>query len=165
MHARSQIRQYFLDSSFYIADVTARGWCKDDGFPCEAFSPSSATVKVRPYSPKRCQRTKPWVGLGFVIPSFVTRNVEYTPKRAPTPAFAFRYTRSVFENNWVDLGFFQDMHLPSRCQRNRRGFGHSKGRADLFLYTAAQWRARSVLVEVDAVLSDVVSSIRHTIHK
>lgn len=72
MYARSQIRQYFLDSSFYIADVTERGWCKDDGFPCEAFSPSSATVKVRPYLPKPCQHIKPWVGLGFVISLFVT---------------------------------------------------------------------------------------------
>ena len=46
----SQIRQYFVDPSFYVADVTARGWCNDDGFRCEAFSPSSATVKARTIS-------------------------------------------------------------------------------------------------------------------
>ncbi|CAN0534811.1 unnamed protein product, partial [Laminaria digitata] len=42
----SQVRQYFLDESFYLADVTARGWCNDGGSQCEAFSPSSATVKA-----------------------------------------------------------------------------------------------------------------------
>lgn len=46
IHCNSQIRQYFMDESFYVADRTARGWCDDDAFPCEAFSPSSATVKV-----------------------------------------------------------------------------------------------------------------------
>ena len=46
MFCDSQIRQYFLDESFYLADVTARGWCNDGRFQCEAFSPSSATVKV-----------------------------------------------------------------------------------------------------------------------
>ncbi|CAM9536300.1 unnamed protein product, partial [Laminaria digitata] len=44
--ASAMIRQYFLDDSFYVADVTARGWCDNDTFPCEAFSPSSATVKA-----------------------------------------------------------------------------------------------------------------------
>lgn len=42
----TQIRQYFMDDSFYAADVTSRGFC-DKGFPCEGFSPSSATVKAR----------------------------------------------------------------------------------------------------------------------
>lgn len=40
-----QIRQYFVDEDFYAADITARGFCSD-GFICEGFSPSSATVKV-----------------------------------------------------------------------------------------------------------------------
>ncbi|CAN0552174.1 unnamed protein product, partial [Laminaria digitata] len=40
-----QIRQYFVDSSFYATDVSARGFC-DQGFSCEGFSPSSATVKA-----------------------------------------------------------------------------------------------------------------------
>ena len=35
-----------MDDSFYAADVTARGLCSD-GFVCDGFSPSSATVKVR----------------------------------------------------------------------------------------------------------------------
>lgn len=41
----SQVRQYFRDSSFYAADVNARGFC-GDGFSCEGFSASAATVKV-----------------------------------------------------------------------------------------------------------------------
>lgn len=50
-----QIRQYFKDPRFYANDVMARGFCGTNGsgngtealrFPCEAFSPSSATVKV-----------------------------------------------------------------------------------------------------------------------
>eukprot|EP00904_Undaria_pinnatifida_P010989 jgi/Undpi1/701/HiC_scaffold_10.g04165.m1 len=44
--AAAMVRQYFLDESFYLADVTARGWCNDGGPQCEAFSPSSATVKA-----------------------------------------------------------------------------------------------------------------------
>ncbi|CAM9227955.1 unnamed protein product, partial [Laminaria digitata] len=44
--ASAMVRQYFSDASFYVADVTARGWCDDDVFPCEEFSPSSATVKA-----------------------------------------------------------------------------------------------------------------------
>ncbi|CAN0469993.1 unnamed protein product, partial [Hapterophycus canaliculatus] len=43
--ASAMIRQYFVDAKFYAADVTSRGFC-DDGFLCEGFSPSSATVKV-----------------------------------------------------------------------------------------------------------------------
>lgn len=53
----AQIRQYFKDSSFYEDDVTRRGLCSDlsnanltNSFTCEAFSPSAATVKVRPRS-------------------------------------------------------------------------------------------------------------------
>ena len=47
-----QIRQYFKDESFYAADVNSRGLCGElvnptNTFTCEAFSPSSATVKVR----------------------------------------------------------------------------------------------------------------------
>lgn len=41
-----QIRQYFVDASFYAADVISRGFC-GEGFLCEGFSPSSATVKAR----------------------------------------------------------------------------------------------------------------------
>ena len=46
-----QIRQYFKDESFYAADVNSRGLCGEipnaiNTFACEAFSPSSATVKV-----------------------------------------------------------------------------------------------------------------------
>ena len=53
-----QIRQYFKDESFYAADVTSRGLCgklvnATNTFTCEAFSPSSATVKVRTSPPKR----------------------------------------------------------------------------------------------------------------
>ena len=40
-----QVRQYFVDSNFYARDVKARGFC-DDGFVCNEFSPSAATVKV-----------------------------------------------------------------------------------------------------------------------
>lgn len=40
-----QVRQYFKDKSFYYADVKARGFC-DEGFLCEGFSASAATVKV-----------------------------------------------------------------------------------------------------------------------
>lgn len=40
-----QVRQYFTDESFYAVDQEARGFC-DDWSGCEAFSPSSATVKV-----------------------------------------------------------------------------------------------------------------------
>eukprot|EP00903_Cladosiphon_okamuranus_P015158 g14016.t1 len=43
--ASAMVRQYFLDEDFYTADVTARGFC-GDGFLCESFSPSSATVKA-----------------------------------------------------------------------------------------------------------------------
>lgn len=47
-----QIRQYFKNESFYAADVNSRGLCGEitnatNTFACEAFSPSSATVKVR----------------------------------------------------------------------------------------------------------------------
>lgn len=47
-HTARQVRQYFLDESFYAADVSVRGLCDDDEsiFACEAFSPSAATVKV-----------------------------------------------------------------------------------------------------------------------
>ncbi|CAN0343522.1 unnamed protein product, partial [Scytosiphon promiscuus] len=43
--AAAMIRQYFVDDSFYAADVTARGFCSD-GFLCEGFLPSAATVKA-----------------------------------------------------------------------------------------------------------------------
>ncbi|CAM9790716.1 unnamed protein product, partial [Ectocarpus fasciculatus] len=43
--ASAMIRQYFVDETFYTADVTARGFCSD-GFICEGFSPSAATVKA-----------------------------------------------------------------------------------------------------------------------
>ncbi|CAN0198353.1 unnamed protein product [Ectocarpus sp. 6 AP-2014] len=43
--AAAMIRQYFVDETFYTADVTARGFCSD-GFICEGFSPSAATVKA-----------------------------------------------------------------------------------------------------------------------
>ncbi|CAM9166855.1 unnamed protein product, partial [Hapterophycus canaliculatus] len=49
--ASAMIRQYFIDESFYAADVAARGFCNDD-FKCEGFSPSSATVKVSKLSHK-----------------------------------------------------------------------------------------------------------------
>ena len=53
-----QIRQYFKDESFYAADVNARGLCGEqvtetNTFACEAFSPSSATVKVKTALPTR----------------------------------------------------------------------------------------------------------------
>eukprot|EP00904_Undaria_pinnatifida_P000092 jgi/Undpi1/10083/HiC_scaffold_28.g12537.m1 len=44
--AAAMVRQYFVDANFYLADVTARGWCNDGGPQCQAFSPSSATVKA-----------------------------------------------------------------------------------------------------------------------
>ncbi|CAN0509131.1 unnamed protein product, partial [Scytosiphon promiscuus] len=45
-----QIRQYFKNESFYAADVNSRGLCGEivnatNTFACEAFSPSSATLK------------------------------------------------------------------------------------------------------------------------
>lgn len=40
-----QVRQYFMESEFYAADLAARGFC-DDWAGCEALTPSSATVKV-----------------------------------------------------------------------------------------------------------------------
>eukprot|EP00752_Nemacystus_decipiens_P015150 g13496.t1 len=43
--AAAMVRQYFRDSSFYGADVEARGFC-DSGFSCEGFSASAATVKA-----------------------------------------------------------------------------------------------------------------------
>eukprot|EP00752_Nemacystus_decipiens_P004360 g3984.t1 len=43
--AAAMVRQYFLDTSFYAADVSARGLC-GGGFQCGGFSPSSATVKA-----------------------------------------------------------------------------------------------------------------------
>ncbi|CAB1107200.1 unnamed protein product [Ectocarpus sp. CCAP 1310/34] len=43
--AAAMVRQYFVDETFYTADVTARGFCSD-GFICEGFSPSAATVKA-----------------------------------------------------------------------------------------------------------------------
>ena len=47
-----QVRQYFKEESFYAADVNSRGLCGElinatNAFACEAFFPSSATVKVR----------------------------------------------------------------------------------------------------------------------
>lgn len=44
-----QIRQYFKDSEFYVADLEARGLCSSgsSAFVCEEFEPSAATVKVR----------------------------------------------------------------------------------------------------------------------
>lgn len=42
-----QVRQYFEDGDFYAAELTARDFC-DEWSGCEAFSPSSATVKVSP---------------------------------------------------------------------------------------------------------------------
>lgn len=45
-----QVRQYFNDSAFYVADLEARGLCPPSDlspFPCAEFSPSAATVKVR----------------------------------------------------------------------------------------------------------------------
>lgn len=44
-HVPLQVRQYFRDSSFYAADVEARDFC-GEGFICEGFSASAATVKV-----------------------------------------------------------------------------------------------------------------------
>ncbi|CAM9464026.1 unnamed protein product [Laminaria digitata] len=44
--ASAMVRQYFMEETFYLADVTARGWCNDGGRECEAFSASSATVKA-----------------------------------------------------------------------------------------------------------------------
>ncbi|CAN0465285.1 unnamed protein product, partial [Ectocarpus sp. 8 AP-2014] len=43
--ASAMVRQYFVNETFYTADVTARGFCSD-GFICEGFSPSAATVKA-----------------------------------------------------------------------------------------------------------------------
>ncbi|CAM9691381.1 unnamed protein product [Scytosiphon promiscuus] len=43
--ASAMIRQYFMNETFYAADMTARGFC-DDWFGCEAFSPSAATIKA-----------------------------------------------------------------------------------------------------------------------
>ncbi|CAN0458389.1 unnamed protein product [Ascophyllum nodosum] len=43
--AAAMVRQYFMDDNFYATDVITRGLC-DDGFVCESFSPSSATVKA-----------------------------------------------------------------------------------------------------------------------
>lgn len=43
--ATEQIRQYFMNETFYAADMTARGFC-EDWFGCETFSPSAATIKV-----------------------------------------------------------------------------------------------------------------------
>ncbi|CAM9868950.1 unnamed protein product, partial [Ascophyllum nodosum] len=43
--AAAMVRQYFVDENFYAADVTARELCSN-GFVCEGFSPSSATVKA-----------------------------------------------------------------------------------------------------------------------
>lgn len=42
------MRQYFSDPSYYANDVQTRGMCSGgaSNFLCEAFSPSSATVKV-----------------------------------------------------------------------------------------------------------------------
>lgn len=37
-----------MNETFYATDMTARGFC-DEWAGCEAFSPSSATLKVRPY--------------------------------------------------------------------------------------------------------------------
>ena len=45
-----QVRQYFMDSDFYAADMTARGFC-DEWAGCEAFTPSSATMKVSSLAP------------------------------------------------------------------------------------------------------------------
>lgn len=46
-----QVRQYFIDESFYANDVSERGLCGDlvnatNAFVCEGFAPSAATVKV-----------------------------------------------------------------------------------------------------------------------
>ncbi|CAM9519334.1 unnamed protein product [Ectocarpus fasciculatus] len=43
--AAAMVRQYFKDSSFYVADVDSRGFC-DDGFMCDGFSPMATTVKA-----------------------------------------------------------------------------------------------------------------------
>ncbi|CBN77322.1 peptidase S8 and S53 [Ectocarpus siliculosus] len=43
--ASAMVRQYFVNETFYTADVTSRGFCSD-GFICEGFSPSAATVKA-----------------------------------------------------------------------------------------------------------------------
>ncbi|CAM9548318.1 unnamed protein product, partial [Hapterophycus canaliculatus] len=42
--ASAMIRQYFMNETFYAADMTARGFC-NEWFGCEAFSPSAATIK------------------------------------------------------------------------------------------------------------------------
>ncbi|CAM9611967.1 unnamed protein product, partial [Hapterophycus canaliculatus] len=43
--AAAMVRQYFRDSSFYSDDVESRGFC-GQGFVCDGFSASSATVKA-----------------------------------------------------------------------------------------------------------------------
>lgn len=56
---QQQVRQYFTDSTYYANDAGTRGQCgqsltetaaaatsNDGKFSCDAFSPSSATVKV-----------------------------------------------------------------------------------------------------------------------
>ncbi|CAM9670039.1 unnamed protein product [Ectocarpus fasciculatus] len=43
--ASAMVRQYFMNESFYATDMTARGFC-DEWAGCEAFSPSSATLKA-----------------------------------------------------------------------------------------------------------------------
>ncbi|CAM9402432.1 unnamed protein product [Ectocarpus sp. 8 AP-2014] len=43
--ASAMIRQYFMNETFFATDMTARGFC-DEWAGCEAFSPSSATLKA-----------------------------------------------------------------------------------------------------------------------
>ncbi|CAN0200177.1 unnamed protein product [Ectocarpus sp. 6 AP-2014] len=43
--ASAMVRQYFMESEFYAADLATRGFC-DDWDGCEALTPSSATVKA-----------------------------------------------------------------------------------------------------------------------
>eukprot|EP00903_Cladosiphon_okamuranus_P006848 g6670.t1 len=43
--ASAMVRQYFMDSAFYATDMVARGFC-DDWAGCDAFPPSSATIKA-----------------------------------------------------------------------------------------------------------------------
>ena len=131
-----------MDSSFYAADVTARGFC-DQGFPCEGFSPSSATVKVNRKNdafladPRYCT----------VGAALLTDTVHLSGKCSPE-----RLT-SMFSSDFLSLHFLLDrdveisLHaLVGLCRKSAQK-GHVDGQAgvnDVMVTRGNQQEARMV---------------------
>ena len=99
-----QIRQYFKDESFYAADVNSRGLCGElvnetKLFASEAFSPASATVKVRTTLPAR-RSTHP-LTYSF-SPSIVCLRIDMQSSAGLWALTSFTHIRCKCAKNFVE---------------------------------------------------------------